>query len=334
MATVLAHRFGHFARTFVAAGAPLYSHLAARAADELEHAGPLRELLQSWEPEPERLLLPLRVLAAVHRWVLGGELPGLARHYPSAGGDLVPEGSWPLFRSAILDRAPELPRELTGVNQHNEVARAAGLSVGLLEAARATALPLRLREVGASAGLLLRWDRYRDLPWWPHLFGERLPSGSVAIVERRGCDLDPVDARSSAGALRLRSFVWADFPEHLHMLDDAIEIAREVPAPIDRADAAEWLDAAANPAQGATTVIFHSMMAPASEPASLRAMKEVIGRKASLATADAPVAYLRFETPSETQVTSQVEVRLTTWPGGEDRLLATSHVNGTGVRLQ
>jgi hypothetical protein len=31
-------------------------------------------------------------------------------------------------------------------------------------------------------------------------------------------------------------------------------------------------------------------------------------------------------------VTSQVEVRLTTWPGGDDRLLATSDVNGRNVR--
>jgi hypothetical protein len=276
---VLAARFRHFSTSFEAASAPLYAHLAGRAADELEPAGPLRSLLERWEDEPERLLLPLRVLAAVHRWVLAGELPELARHYPSTGGDLGPEGSWPLFRAALLDRAAQVPRQLASVNQHNEVARAGALSVGLLEVARRTGLPLRLLEVGASAGLLLRWDRYRALPWWRGLFAGPPPAGEAAVAHRRGCDLDPVDATTGEGAPRLRGFVWADLTDHLRMLDDAVEIARQVPARVDRSDGARWLELEADPAPGAATVVLHSMMVPASGLPSFQAMEQVIGRR-------------------------------------------------------
>jgi hypothetical protein len=329
----LANRFRHAARSFAAASAPLYAHLAAQAADELQAPSPLRALLEPWQGEPARLLFHLRVLAAVHRWVLAGDLPELARHYPTAGGDLGPEGSWPAFRAAILDRADRLPQELAGLNQHNEVARAAGLSVGLLDVAR-TGHPLRLLEVGASAGLLLRWDRYRDLAWWPRLFRSAPPSGRVAVSDRRGCDLKPVDATTGAGALRLRGFVWADLVEHMRMLEDAIEIASQVPVRVDQADGADWLEAEADPAPGLATVILHSMMVPASARASLLGMEQVIARKARCATADAPLAYLRFETAGGRELTIHVEVRLTTWPGGEERLVATCDVNGRNVRLQ
>jgi hypothetical protein len=41
--------------------------------------------------------------------------------------------------------------------------------------ARETGMPLRILEVGASAGLLLRWDHYRDCWWFPGMFDVRPP---------------------------------------------------------------------------------------------------------------------------------------------------------------
>lgn len=328
----LAGRFRFLQPNLAAGPAPLYAHLVGRAADELEAGGRFRKVLEPWEEEPDRLLAPLRLLAAVHRWVLAGELPELAPHYPSAGGQLPPDGSWPLFRDAVIARAERLPAELAGVNQHNEVARSAGLSLGFLEVARRTGLPLRLLEVGTSAGLLLRWDRYRELPWWGRLFQAPPPDDAVQVVERRGCDLDPVDLTAPEGVLRLRSFVWADLVEHLRMLDDAIEIAGRVPAAIERCDGAAWLERVAEPRRGVATVVYHSLMTAASEPANLAGMSEVIRRRAADATAEAPFAHLRFEAGGRFQPESLVEVRLTTWPGGEERLLASADVNGRRVR--
>jgi hypothetical protein len=330
--TSLASRFRFLQPNLAAGPAPLYAHLVARAADELDECGRLWELLRPWEDEPDRLLFPLRLLAAVHRWVLAGDLPELAEHYPNVGGDLQPEGSWPLFREAVLGRARDLPGELAGVNQHNEVARAAPLSLGFVEVARRTGLPMRILEVGTSAGLLLRWDAYRELSWWDDLFEGTPPCEPAKVVERRGCDLNPVDPTTEEGALRLRSFVWADLVEHLRMLDEAIQIAGQMPAEISRADGADWLDQVAGPQRGVATVVFHSLMTAASDPASLSAMSEVIQRKAAEATPESPLAHLRFETGRRLEPGRLAEVRLTMWPGGEERLLATADVNGRTVR--
>ena len=85
-------------------------------------------------------------------------------------------------------------------------------------------MPLRMLEVGTSAGLLLRWDHYRNLGWFPDMFEEGTPpDGEVTIAERSGCDLFPIDATSPKNELRLKSLVWADLVQHVRMVEDAVE---------------------------------------------------------------------------------------------------------------
>jgi hypothetical protein len=142
--------------------------------------------------------------------------------------------------------------------------------------ARVTGLPLRLLEVGASAALNLRFDRYRY-----ELGGERWgpPDSPVAIrarvagagrppldtplriASRAGCDPRPVDPRSEEGRLTLTSYVWADQLERLERLRAALAVASEVEAPVERAGAAGWTEARlAEPAPGTATVVFHSIV--------------------------------------------------------------------------
>ncbi|MCU1374556.1 MAG: hypothetical protein JWO68_1842, partial [Actinomycetia bacterium] len=59
-------------------------------------------------------------------------------------------------------------------------------------------------------------------------------------------------------------------------------------------------------------------------PTTRQEVDLAVGRAARRATDDAPVAYVRFE-PGD----GVAETRATTWPGGEDRLLATSGFHGT-----
>ena len=60
---------------------------------------------------------------------------------------------------------------------------------GFLEVAHRTKLPLRILEVGASAGLNLNWDRYRyestDGAWGDH---RRRGADGGATAQRRRCD--------------------------------------------------------------------------------------------------------------------------------------------------
>src|SRR5437588_188636 len=82
--------------------------------------------------------------------------------------------------------------------------------------------PLRILEIGASAGLNLRWDHYRyeaDGAGWGdpsssvrltgHHQGASPPFEIHAnVAERRGCDLAPLDASSADDRVTLLSFMW------------------------------------------------------------------------------------------------------------------------------
>lgn len=333
----LADRFRRHVPQFTVGGAPLYAHLAGQAANRLERTGPnaFRDVLTPWRDEPPGRLLPLRLFAAVHGWVLAGELPALASHYPSAGGGQPPEGSWPAFEAAVVERAAELPELLTPALQHNEPSRAAALAIGFLMVARENELPLRLLEVGASAGLLLRWDHYLESWWFPTMFETTPPpGGSVDVVERRGCDLLPINPTAPENEIRLKSMVWPDLADHVRILGEAIEVCRRVPATVDQADGADWLERQlAQRRPGVITVVFHSMTRRW-EPSSMERLEDLVNGAGEAATPAAPLAYLRFEPPaSVVDVPAEhVETRLTTWPGGTERLLATSVTSGRKVR--
>jgi hypothetical protein len=117
-------------------------------------------VLRGHEDDPGPSVLALRLMGAVHRLVLRGDAPRLAVHYPSAGGR--PGDAWPPFAGILREHCDELRALVEHPVQTNEPGRCAALLGGFLEVARTTGLPLRLLEVGASAGLNLRFDRYRD----------------------------------------------------------------------------------------------------------------------------------------------------------------------------
>src|SRR5262249_26222745 len=146
--------------------------------------------------------LALRLMAAVHRLVLTGQAPRLAGHYPSVGGRVGGEGAWDAFRETLVEQGQAVSRLLELPCQTNEVGRRAPLGFGFFEIASETGLPLRLLEVGASAGLNLRFERFRfggggasfgpaDSP--VSLVGlwreppTRVPP-SLEVWERLGCD--------------------------------------------------------------------------------------------------------------------------------------------------
>jgi len=159
----------------------------------------------------------------------------------------------------------------------------------------------------------------------------------VEVAERRGCDLLPIDPTVPENEVRLMSYVWADLAPHVQILREAIEVCRRVPATIDQADGAEWLEEQlAVPRPGVATVVFHSLMRATGPPASLDRMTSIVEWAARLATRETPLAYLRFEAPehavvSPAEARGLVETTLTLWPEGWERVLVTSDVNGRHV---
>jgi hypothetical protein len=327
-----------------AMGSPLYAHLLERAAADAEAGGVVQGLLEPFDARNLRAdALALRLMAAVHRLVLSGGATRLAAHYPTAGGSAGTEGAWDAFRELVAEQAERLRPLIALPCQTNEVGRCAPLAFGFLELAATYRLPLALREVGASAGLNLRFDHFRygggGASWGPAqspvdlsgLWLEAPPHlpAELTVVERRGCDARPVDATTAEGRLQLES-LWADQVVRLRRLRAAFEVAARVPASVDQASVDEWLPRVLDtPGHGLTTVVYHAIVYEYFSDAVRRGFQEALARAGAAATSDAPLAWLRFES---TPATRGYAVTLTTWPGGEERVVATAGAHGTDVR--
>ncbi len=228
--------------------------------------------------------------------------------------------------------------------QTNEVGRCAALLFGFLAVAAETQLPLRLLEVGASAGLNLRWDRYRyranGFSWGPddspvelafELDGKQpnavLPT--VEIASRGGCDASPIDPISAEGRLALLTYIWPDQHDRIARMQAALEVAEQVPVSLDREPAAPWAKRMlAEQAPGEATVIYHSIVSQYLSDEERAALFESIRGAGDRASATAPLVWLRME-PND----DRADLHLTTWPGGEERRLARAGYHGNPVEL-
>jgi hypothetical protein len=323
-------------------GSPLYAELLSAAQASLGDGGPVDQLLSAWEGDPVRGFLALRLMGAVHERVLAGEAPELARFYPSVGGDPGRPGAWQAFQGSVEAHAEALRPVLENFPQTNEVRRSAPLLAGFLVLARRFGLPLRLLEIGASAGLNLHFDRYRyDLG--PHRWGD--PSSAVhlrsewqgarppleaplRIEGRAGCDIAPIDILDPARVQSLESYVWADQPERLEQLRAAIEVFRANPVRLDRARAVDWLERELRGEDpGVLRVVYHSSMwiyLSADEQAGIVSVLEECGARS-------PLAWLRHE---DERGDAKMELLLRTWPGGESERLARGHPHGREVHWE
>jgi hypothetical protein len=323
-------------------GSPLYAHLLEQLAASAAAGGIAWRVLEHRAADPPFSALGLRLMAAVHRLVLAGRAPGLAAFYPSAGGGGEPGGAWEAFARVLAEEFEDVVAGVDRPCQTNEPGRAAALLGGFLSVAAETGLPLRVLEVGASAGLNLRWDHFRYIAsprsWGdaasPVVFDgvfESAPPLEVAAVvaERRGCDANPLDPLDARTQLNLRASAWPDQPERLATLQGALEVAGRVPAVVDRADGPAWVEAQlARHTPGLATVVYHSIVLQYLTDQGRARLRDVITAAGERATADAPLAWLSMEPGGA----GRAHVNLSTWPGGRKRLVATAGYHGRPVR--
>jgi hypothetical protein len=324
-------------------GSPLYGDLLLHAADDLLAGGPTARVLRGHLDDRLSSVLALRLLGGAHALALSGRCPELAAYYPSAGGTLDPaHGSpraWATLRQTFAEQGEELRGWLDHPPQTNEVGRAAALLGGLRHIAAQADLPIRLIEVGASAGLNLRADRFcvpgdagsYGNPASPVVLsggwqGDPPPSARIEVIERIGGDIAPVDPATPAGRLRLTAYVWPDQAERIRRLRGAFTIAAQVPAEL-RAESASVTVAGTELAPGTWTVLWHSIFRQYLTEQQRAELASGVAALAATATPAARFAYLYLEQSKA----GGCPVTLVTWPGGVQRVLGTGPAHGLPV---
>lgn len=344
MSPTLPERFVQQAVQCEVHGSPLNAALLRGAAAEIDRPGPVHDLLEPLAADPHGSVPSLRFAGALHHLVLDRQAPLLALHYPSVGGTAGAEGAWEVAREVVRDM-PELARLVRRPVQTNEVGRSAALFGGLQHVVARTRLPVRLLEVGASAGLNLRVDRFayevgrRVLgdpgsavrlrqPWQ----GSLPPDVPVEVVARRGCDPGPLDPTSTADRLTLTSYVWGDQVARFERLRAALAVAATAPATVEPVPASAFLERElAEPVPGVVTVVWHSVVWQYLDAAERAALVRSLAEAGARATAAAPLAQLSFEPERDGRGGYRFEVYVTTWPGGGRRRLAGAQGHGPPV---
>jgi hypothetical protein len=327
-------------------GSPLYAGLLGHAADDLLAGGPMASVLDGHLAAPFGSALGLRMLGGVHALVLTGQAPELAAFYPSAGGRADPgpgcARAWAALRELLVVRRDAVRSWLDRPPQTNEVGRAAALLGGLRHITAEARMPVRLVEIGASAGLNLRADRfhvpgeagrYGD-PSSPVVLagawrGQRPPAALVEVMERTGGDRAPIDPATEQGRLALAAYVWADQPDRMKRLRGALTLAARFPADLRQELASDTLRRT-KLAEGSWTVLWHSIVRQYLDGAQRAAVAEGSTALGAAATPSARFAQIALE-PHRSTVNGECLVTLTTWPGGHERVLGTAPPHGLPV---
>jgi hypothetical protein len=341
----LVHTLRSQGRFCGASGSPMYDELFELVAKDVEAGGVFATILSGHEDDSARQAVPLRLLGGLHRLALDGRAPTLRRFYPSTGGTWDAAAAWPEIVLTARDRTDGLRAALDQPPQTNEVGRSAVLIGGLLFLTRQFDLPVRLFEIGTSAGLNLRAENYRyGYPggqWGPldspvtiddAWRGELPPDGAVRIVERHGYDIAPIDVTGTDGEMTVLSYVWPDQSARLERLRGAIAVARNVPALLHRVTAADAV-AGMTLADGALTVLWHSITWQYLSKDERAAIRDGVDALAARADRAAPFAHLTLE-PARDGDRLKFLARARSWPGGELKVLGECHPHGPPVNWQ
>ncbi len=322
--------------------APIYAQICVALAEGLTRDSRVGARILDWPGEPTRDAVPLRLIGGLHALVLAGADEELAAVF--SGAVAGPDAVKATLQRILSQHDEALLPWLDGPPQTNEPGRSAGLMVGLIEIAQRHGPKLEIMEIGSSAGLNLLIDRYRiDLggtvvgpadapvtirPAWSGPAPVPVP---VEIVSTRGCDVHPMDATDPAVERRLSAYVWAETPERAVRLRAAIGMMRDKGVQLDKADAADWVEArlAEPQAAGVTRVLMHSVVwqyLPEPVAARVTAAMHAAGARA---TAERPIGWVTME-PDRARGHQMIRAR--SWPDrAEWTDLATAHAHAAWV---
>ncbi len=287
---------------------------------------------------PKGHSLPLRIAGGLHALVLQGKDADLTAVYPPNQCNYTDLKNAVL--AALCTHDAFLTDWITHAPQTNEVRRSAVLIATAHLLADRFNLPIKLSELGASAGLNLMFDQFHlnvgngygpqsSVTLAPQWTGPFPPKSDVTISNRRGVDLNPLNSANPQNALRLQSYLWADQEERLHRTQAAIALNT---ADLDQDDAISWLERRLAPPNTSEVHMVYSTVAwqyfPTDRQDHGTALMEAAGAQASEA---APLAWLSYEADD---ITHGAALTLRLWPGNHTIPLGRADFHGRWVEWQ
>ncbi|WP_424984467.1 DUF2332 domain-containing protein [Microbulbifer sp. S227A] len=323
-----------------ALGSPFMERLLTLLAQHWPSESALARRCAEWTGDigPGGASLPLRIAGGLHALVLDGRDVGLSAAYPPAS---VSDAK---LRKAVLHALTVheafLLDWIESPPQTNEVRRSAALIAAAHWIAARHDLPFVTSELGASAGLNLAWDRYalcigpdrlgpRDavLTLAPDWTGPVPVTMPITVAERRGVDLNPLDARDPAQALRLFAYLWPDQPNRMDLTRAAIGA---LDGPPDRGDAIDWLESRLSAApEGHVHLVYHTVAWQYFPPASQARGTAMIEAAGGRASETRPLAWLSMENDGGT---GGAALTLRMWPGDLRIPLGRADFHGRWIR--
>ncbi|MEY8831362.1 DUF2332 domain-containing protein [Sedimentitalea sp. XS_ASV28] len=321
-------------------GSPFMGRLLSLLAQHWPTDSALDRRCALWSGDigPRGASLPLRIAGGLHALVLTGRDAGLAAAYPPA------HVSDPVLCDALLAALTEhetfMLEWIESAPQTNEVRRSSALIAAAHWIAARHDLPFVTSELGASAGLNLAWDRYvlragdrrlgpNDgvLCLSPDWSGPMPAARPITLAQRRGVDLNPLDARDPAQALRLFAYLWPDQPHRQDLTRAAIDA---LDGPVDRGDAIDWLGPRLSGApEGHVHLVYHTVAWQYFPPAAQARGTAMIEAAGARATASRPLAWFAMEADDKSDGAA---LTLRLWPGDLRITLGRADFHGRWVR--
>ncbi|WP_146348120.1 DUF2332 domain-containing protein [Falsiphaeobacter marinintestinus] len=323
-----------------ALGSPFMGRLLTSLADVWPTETALGQLCASWNGDigPGGASLPLRIAGGLHALVLTERDPDLATVYPPANptdAELTKQVLAALERNQdfMIDWMQNAP-------QTNEVRRSAALIPAAHWIAVRHDLPFMVSELGASAGLNLIWDKFAlqtaggrlgpddaALVLEPDWAGPLPAQAEITVAERRGVDLNPLNAKAPDQGLRLFSYLWPDQPHRMQLTRAAIAAQDAI---VDQGDAIDWLEGRlAQQPQGQVHLIYHTIAWQYFPTESQKRGTALIETAGTQATPDRPLAWLRMEAD---EITGGAGLTVRLWPGDQTVTLGRVDFHGRWVQ--
>lgn len=325
------------------AGAPCTARVVRALLAVIEQDTETGRRIKNWPGPVREDAMALRLAGGLHNLVLTGTDTRLADVY---AGTLTNQRAIDALICELVRRYDtRLLPWLDGPPQTNEAGRSASIMAGLLWLSQRLGPRFSLNEIGASAGINTMMERYhydlggvrvgpenspmRIAPEWR---GQKPPQADVDITGIKGCDVNPIDLRDEAEALRLQSYVWPEARERMGRIAAACDLAGQKAPNVLKMDAAAFVEhILAEPSEcGVTKVLFHSIVwqyIPEMGRAAITAAMEEAGARGDAQT---PLAWIMLETNRET---FRHELKLRYWNGKDSGWLlrGSAHPHGAWV---